>query len=68
MVTETLKVPGISCNHCVMTIDREVAALNGVETVEADLGEKVVRVTVQNSETMASVRALLEEIGYPVAD
>ena len=68
MLTETLKVAGISCGHCVATIEREVAALEGVETVAADLAEKVVRVAVQSDETMVSVRALLEEIGYPVAD
>ena len=68
MGTETLKVPGISCNHCVMTIEREVAAPDGVETVEADLAEKIVRVAVQSDETMGSVRALLDEIGYSVVD
>jgi len=44
MTTKTVSVPSISCGHCVMTIEREVGGLQGVDGVKADQATK--RVTV----------------------
>ena len=67
MATKTFKVPNISCGHCVMTIEREVSELDGVNSVKADQATKMV--TVEWSEPPTNwdtIRALLEEINYPV--
>jgi copper chaperone CopZ len=33
---KTVQIPSISCGHCLMTIKREVAELEGVKSVEGD--------------------------------
>ncbi|MDQ7028730.1 MAG: heavy-metal-associated domain-containing protein [Ardenticatenia bacterium] len=68
MVTETYHVPAISCGHCVMAIQRELKALEGVVDVKADEQTKQVTVTYQEPATPDAIAALMEEIGYPIAE
>lgn len=66
MAAKIFKIPNISCGHCVMTIEREVAELEGVTSVKAEENTKMV--TVEWNEPPASwnsIRELLEEINYP---
>ena len=66
MASKTILVPNISCGHCVMTIQREVAELEGLVSVEAQEATKMV--TVEWNEPPASwgaIQSLLEEINYP---
>lgn len=68
MSERTVSVPNISCGHCVKTIEREVADLDGVESVKADAETRTVTVRWTEGETdWATVEALLEEIHYPPA-
>lgn len=68
MTTVTLKVPNIHCRHCVMTIQREIAPLDGVESVKGDVETKTVTLSYWGEGTLAKVKETLAEIGYPVAD
>ncbi len=66
MATKTVKVPNISCGHCVMTIKNEVAELEGVKRVEAAEDTKLVTVEWEEPpQSWANIQALLEEINYP---
>ncbi|HOC20342.1 MAG: heavy-metal-associated domain-containing protein [Chloroflexi bacterium] len=67
MTTVTYTVPNISCGHCVRTIQNEVAELEGVRAVKADLGTKSVEITFDAPATEEAIKALLAEINYPVA-
>ncbi len=69
METKTFRVPNITCDHCVMTIRRELGELEGVASVQAN--SQTQGVTVEWDETSLSweqVRHLLEEIHYPPED
>jgi copper chaperone CopZ len=69
MQTKTFRVPNITCDHCVMTIRRELSELEGVASVQADPHTQ--GVTVEWDETSLSweqVRHLLEEIHFPPED
>ena len=69
METKTFRVPNITCDHCVMTIRRELSELEGVASVQADPQSQ--GVTVEWDEGTLSweqVRQLLEEIHYPPED
>jgi len=66
MATKTFSVPKISCNHCVMTIKRELSALSGVTGVEGDVARKQVTVTYKTDADLAKVRETMAEIGYPI--
>jgi copper chaperone len=61
----TYSVPGISCGHCRMAIDREVGKVAGVSAVDVDLGAECV--TVSGAFSDADVRAAIDDAGYDVA-
>ncbi len=65
MASETLKVPNISCEHCVKTIKRELEMLDSVARVEGDVQTKMITIEYVNGGDPAAVRKTLEEIGYP---
>ncbi len=67
MKTVTYSVPNISCNHCVHTIQTEVADLAGVQSVQADAASKKVTVTYDAPATEDEIKGLLAEINYPGA-
>lgn len=69
MTTETYYVPNISCNHCVMTIEREVKEeVAGVREVAADVDTRRVTVSYEPPATAEAIAAFMEEIGYPIAE
>ena len=68
MQTKTVTVPGISCGHCVHTIQMEVSDLEGVKSVVASEQTKTVTVEWDAPQTWEGIQALLEEINYPPAN
>lgn len=65
MASKTLKVPNISCEHCIRAIKREVGALPGVTGVEGDVGTKEVTLVYDGERTLEKAIETLKEIGYP---
>ena len=61
----TYTIPGISCQHCVNTIQNELLELMGIHQVEADKDTKKVTVSFDTPATEESIIALLTEINYP---
>jgi copper chaperone CopZ len=66
--TKTFNVPNISCGHCVMTIKREVSAVPGVQSVDAEQATKRVTVTWDSRTSWEVIKETLVEIGYPPAE
>jgi copper chaperone len=67
MAKTTLKVEGMSCEHCVAAIKKAVGALPGVTGVSVDLGGK--SVAVEHDPAAADALALksaIEDQGYDV--
>ena len=69
MTNKTVKVPNISCGHCVATIEREVGRLEGVASVKADRTSREVTVTWNPAATdWESIEQAMKDINYaPVA-
>ena len=67
MASKTFTVPNISCNHCVMTIKRELGELAGVSSVTADAETKNVTVEWESPANWEALESLLTEINYPPA-
>ena len=65
MTTKTYNVPGISCGHCVATIERELKQLAGVLHVKAEQEPKQVTVEVADENMLPEIEQTLAEIGYP---
>ena len=65
MEEKTVHVPGISCGHCVMTIEREVGEIPGVESVTGNRALKNVTVRWGEPATWEAVQEMLVELGFP---
>ena len=68
MTTKTVDVPGISCGHCVMTIEREVGELDGVDAVKAEQDSKKVTISWDPETTdWVVIEETMKEINFPPA-
>ena len=66
MNTRTVDVPGISCGHCVMTIEREVGELEGVDSVRAEQESKRVTISWDPEATdWVVIEETMKEIHFP---
>jgi len=67
METITLSIPNISCNHCVMTIQREAGFVDGVDFVSGDVEAKTATFRVASDEALDALKSTLAEVGYPTS-
>lgn len=66
MQEKTVKVPNISCGHCVTTIEREVGELEGVTDVQAEQTSRSVKISWDPDATdWVAIEDLMKEINYP---
>jgi copper chaperone len=66
-VTTVLKVEGMSCQHCVNSINKAVGELNGVEKVSVDLKGKTVSVDYNQDQVgLDRIKDVIEDQGYEV--
>ncbi|HEY3428987.1 MAG TPA: heavy-metal-associated domain-containing protein [Acidimicrobiia bacterium] len=64
----TLNVPTISCDHCKDTIEGAVGRLEGIETVQVDVEQRIVAVAFDDTAiSLPQIVAALDEAGYEVA-
>jgi copper chaperone CopZ len=63
-----LAVEGLTCGHCVQTVEKAVSALEGVESASVDLvaGGRS-RLTVAGTVSDAAVRQAVTSAGYSLA-
>jgi len=61
-----LKVKGMSCQHCVMSITKALNQLEGIQNIQVDLQKGEVR--FDNTKALASnrIEKAIEEAGYEV--
>ena len=62
MTTKEYTIEGMSCQHCVMAVKKEISKIGGVHAVEVIVG----KATVQFDEavTDTDIAAAVEEAGY----
>ncbi|MEO6628238.1 MAG: heavy metal-associated domain-containing protein [Aquihabitans sp.] len=65
--TSTYAVSGMSCQHCVDSVTKEVSAIRGVTAVAVDLAESSVTVTSEAPLELETVRAAVDEAGFDLA-
>lgn len=66
-MTEKIIVQGMSCNHCVNSIEKSVGNLKGISSVNVNLnsGEVVVDFD-QTLTTLDQIKETIEEQGYDI--
>jgi copper chaperone len=65
MMKKTLKVEGMSCNHCVNHVKNALTEIPGVESAEVSLAKKSAVVTGADLDD-AAMKAAVAEAGYEV--
>lgn len=65
MGRHVFEVPGISCGHCRMAIETQVAGVPGVDRVTVDVERKLVE--IEGNAGSPDVVAAINEAGYEVA-
>ena len=68
MTDTTLSVPEIHCDHCKMSIEGAVGALEGVSSAQVDVPTATVAVTFEAPAAVDTIVAVIEEQGYAVPD
>jgi len=62
---ETIKVEGMTCQHCVQTITEALNNITGVNTVNVDLVKKEVSVKFNENETkLKKIFDKIIEVGF----
>jgi copper chaperone len=62
-----LKVEGMSCGHCKMTVEKALVATQGVRDAVVDLNAKTVKVTYVDDKTnLENMEKAIVDAGYEV--
>ena len=66
-MNSVLKVKGMSCQHCVMSVTKALTQLEGIKDVQVDLAKGEVR--FDNTKGLASdrIQKAITDAGYEVA-
>ena len=65
MQQETIKVEGMTCQHCVQTITDALNNITGLNTVNVDLVKKEVSVNFNENETkLQKISDKIIEVGF----
>jgi uncharacterized membrane protein YraQ (UPF0718 family)/copper chaperone CopZ len=67
MKTETLKITGMTCNHCVNTVRRALLEIPGVRAVEVDLAGGTAVVSGEGLDA-ARLQQAVQSLGYGLKD
>jgi copper chaperone len=67
MVTETISVPEIHCDHCKTSIEGALASIGGVEGATVDIPARTVRVSYDEASVgRGELIEAIEQQGYEV--
>jgi len=61
-----LKVKGMSCQHCVMSVTKALNQLGGIQNIQVDLTKGEVRFDNTKAVLMDQIKKAIEEAGYQV--
>ena len=62
-----LKVKGMSCQHCVMSVTKALSQLEGIKNIQVDLAKGEVRFDNSKEVTSNRIEKAIQDAGYEVA-
>jgi copper chaperone len=65
-MASVLKVKGMSCQHCVMSVTKALTQLEGIRNVQVDLAKGEVRFDNTKSITSDQIQKAITDAGYQV--
>jgi copper chaperone len=60
----TIKIKGMSCNHCVMAVTKALNQIDGISDVQVDLEKSEATFDHGTSVDMARIKEEVEKAGY----
>jgi len=66
--TTTFGVTGMTCGHCVRSVEGELGKLDGVTDVAVDIKTGTVNVTSNTELDRDAIEAAIDEAGYQYVD
>jgi copper chaperone len=67
MTETTLRIEGMSCNHCVVRVENALTSVEGVESAKVSLDDKQASVKFDPSKaSMEKFKEAVDEAGYKV--
>lgn len=68
MTMKSIKIKGMSCQHCVMAVTRALSAIDGIRDVHVDLSNGTATYQEDKPVTSDVVAAAIRKAGYDVVD
>ena len=62
-----LKIEGMTCGHCEMSVSKELSKLPGAQDVKVSSQEGTASLSVDDSVDHSQVQAAVEEAGYKLS-
>ncbi len=66
MAETTIKINGMSCQHCVMAVKKAIGALKGIDQADVSVGSAVVKYD-EGKVKQADIEAAVEKAGFTVS-
>jgi copper chaperone len=60
----TVKIKGMSCNHCVMAVTKALKSVDGVREATVDLAQGQASIEHENPLDMAQIKQHVEKAGF----
>ena len=64
---KTIKIKGMTCNHCVMAVTKTLEKIDGVKNVKVDLTKAEATFDEVNPVALEVVKERIRKAGYDVA-
>lgn len=63
---KTIKIEGMTCQHCVMAVTKALGGIEGVANVKVDLGKGEATFDETGPVDMKAIKERIQEAGYKV--
>ncbi len=60
----TVKIKGMSCDHCVMAVTKALNQIDGISDIQVDLEKGEATFEQGTSADMAKIKQEIEKVGY----
>lgn len=68
MKMKTIKIEGMQCNHCKMSVEKALKNIDGIEMVEVDLEKKQAIIETSKEVEDSQIESAIEEEGFKVIE
>ena len=68
MISKTIKIDGMQCNHCKMSVEKALNSIEGITKVDVNLENKTATIESQKVIDNNKIKEVIEEAGFKVKE